>query len=479
MNKRQVIILWIVAALLAASVTLIKRGRDKEIKSATNRGAGQTLLESFPAGDVATVEIKGADSAVTLQKKDGKWVIPQRENFPAKSSGVNSVNDLLRTVSELKIAQSMQAGPSFAPRFGMDVSSKDPKEHGINVLFKDSSGKELANITVGKNIESAAGSGVPLSGGGSTGRFIRNHADESGFYAVSELFPTLSDAPKSWLDADEFLRIEKIQSISVTSPGKDEVAWKAVRTNEEADFTLEGAAAGEAIEPATATALKSLLAYSRFNDVVSKEDVEKRAVADRKQVATIKTFEGLSYTITFTPSKAAEKPASSNPEDSSPPAEETLLVNVAVEANIPKERKKDEGEKPEDAKTKDEAFAARTKELEARLTKDKAFAPYTFEVAKAALDNLLKDRATLTKKPDPAAQSGQGQIIPNSPQGGGFQLPQGMIVPGAGPANEAVTQPVEAVTPPVSVPAAEEKPAEVKAPEEKPADEKPAEPTKE
>jgi len=469
MNKRQVIILWVVAAVLAASVALIKRGKDKDIKSATNRTAGQTLLESFPAADVATIEIKGADSSVTLAKKDGKWLIPERENFPAKSSGVNSVNDLLRTVGELKIAQSMQAGPSFAARFGMDESSEDPKEHGINVIFKDSAGKELSNLTVGKNIESATGSGIPMAGAGSTGRFVRNHADDSGFYAVSELFPTLSDQPKSWLAADEFLRIEKIQSISVTLPGKGDTAWKAARTSEDAEFTLDAAAAGEAIEPATATSLKSLFAYNRFDDVVPKADVEKRAVADQRRVATIKTFEGFTYTITFTPSKAADKPASSNPEDPSPAAEETYLVTVAVEADIPKERKKEEGEKPEDAKVKDEAFATRTKELNETLAKVKAFAPYTFQVAKASFEQLLKDRATLTKQPDPQAQGAPGGPQ-GGPQGGGFNPPPGMIMPGSGPANQAVTEPVEAVTPPVSAPSADEKPAEEKAPEEKPAD---------
>ncbi len=456
MNKRQVIILWIVAVLLAVSIAFIKYGKDKDIKSATDRSPGETLLESFADKEVTHVEIKGADSSVTLEKKDGKWLLPQRENFPARTGGVNSVNDLLRTVADLKVAHGMQAGPSFAASFGMDENSKEAKEHGINVIFKDSAGKELANITVGKNIESASGGGVPFAGGGATGRYVRNHADSSGFYAVSELFPSLSDQPKGWLAADEFLRIEKIQSISVTQPGKTDTAWTASRTSEDAEFDLENAAADEAIEPATANSLKSLLAYSRFNDVVIKADVEKREVADQKRVATIKTFEGFTYTVTFTPSKAADKPAAANSEDPSPPAEDTYLVTVAVEADIAKERKKEEGEKPEDAKTKDEAFTTRTKELNERLAKEKALAPYTFEVVKAALEQLAKDRATLTKKPDPEPQ---GQGPQGGPQGG-FSLPPGMIMPGSGPANQAVTEPVEAVTPPVSIPAADEAPAE-------------------
>src|SRR5690606_21447261 len=120
--------------------------------------------------------------------------------------------------------------------------------------------------TVGKNIESSAGNGIPMMGGGSTGRFVRNHADDSGFYAVSELFPTLSAKPEDWLATEDFLKVEKIRSISVTQPGKADSEWKVVRNDEDSEFALEGAAAGEAIEPATASALKSLFGYSQFQD---------------------------------------------------------------------------------------------------------------------------------------------------------------------------------------------------------------------
>jgi len=464
MNKRQVIILWIIAVALAASIAFVKFGRDQDSKSVTNRITGQTLLESFPANDVATIDIKGAESSFTLVKKDGKWVIPQRENFAAKTGGVGSVNELLRTVGELKVAQGMQAGPSFAARFGMDENSKDPKEHGINVIFKDAAGKEVANITVGKNIESSAGGGVPMMGGGATGRFVRNHADASGFYAVNELFASLSDQPKTWL-SDDFIRVEKIQSISVTQPGKADIAWKVVRNNEDSEFAIEGAAAAETIDPTTASSLKSLFAFARFDDIVPAADVEKRALADQKRVATIVTFEGLTYTITFTPSKPADQPAPANPEDPSPAAGETYLVNVAVSGEIAKERKKEEGEKPEDAKAKDEAFASRTKELNEKLAKEKALAPYTFQMLKGAFEHLVKDRAGLLKKPEGQAQNPQGG---NAPLGGTFKIPGGGLPPGSPPL-EAVTEPVEAVTPAVSAPPAEEKPAE----------EKPAEPAPE
>lgn len=446
MNKRQVTILWTVAIVLAAAIAFVKFGREKDTKSSTNRTAGQTLIESFPADQVASIDIKGATGAVNLVQKDGKWTVPARDGFPAKTSGPGGINELLRTIGELKVAQGMQAGPSFAPRFGMDENSKDAKEHGIVVTFKDASGKDLTKVTVGKNIESASASASPF-GGGATGRFVRNHADESGFYAVSELFASLGDDTSKWL-LDDFIRLEKIQSVSVTQPGKADIAWKITRDNEEADFKIDGAAAGEAIEPATATAFKSLLSFARFEDVVPAAEVEKDSIADQKRVATVTTFEGFNYTITFTPSKPSEKPAAVDPTDPNPAPTETYLVKVSVNAEIPKERKKEEGEKPEDAKTKDEAFATRSKELTEKLATEKALEAFTFRVAKASFENLAKDRPTLSKKPEAPAP-------PQGRQGGTFRIPQGGMPPGSPPL-EAVTEPVEAVTPPIQAPVQEQ-----------------------
>lgn len=406
MNKRQVITLWVIAIALAAAIAFVKFGRNQEIKSSTSRTTGQTLIESFPANDVASIEIKGATDATTLIKKDGKWIIVQRDNYPAKPS---EVNGLLRIIGDLKVTQGMQAGPSFAPRFGMDEASKDPKEHGISVAFKDASGKELTKVTIGKNIESTAAAS-PM-GGGSSGRFVRNHADESGFYSVSELFSSLSEEPKRWL-AEDFFKPEKIQSVSVTQPGKSDIFWKVVRADENGDFALEGASASEAVDPAALNAFKSLFSFTRFEDIVPAAEVEKRADNDQKRTLKIVTFEGFNYTITFTPNKAGTVPPPANPEDPAPPAEETYLVTIDVSAEIPKERKKEEGEKEEDAKAKDSAFAERSKALTEKLAKEKALAGLTFEVSKSSLEAAAKTRGDLLKRETPTANGAPGSLPP-------------------------------------------------------------------
>jgi hypothetical protein len=434
MNKRQVIILWIIAIALGSAVAVVKLTQKDTTKSATSRAAGETLFESFPAADIAAVEIKGAAGTVSVARKDGKWTLAERDGYPANNT---YVNEFIRTLSELKITRGMEAGPSFAPRFGMDESASKAEDRGLTATFKDASGKELAKVSLGKNIESGADAG-PL-GGGTVGRYIRNHADESGFYAISEMFPSVSDEVARWLD-DAFFSPEKIKSISLSQKGKDDTAWKLVRETEDAEFKLEGATGAETLDTTATTPLKSLFSYARFNDVIAADKVAERANADEKRSAVIETFEGFIYKLTITPAKAGA-------------STDDVLLTVSVNAELPKERKKEENEKPEDTKTKDEAFSSRLKSLTEKLAKEKALEGRVFLVAKTSVDALMKERDQLITKaqPAPAADANKGSVQ---------QLPGGIIA--SPPAGAAARQPVEAVTPPIAVPPLEDKKAKEK-----------------
>jgi len=424
MKPRTVIILWIVSLLLGLSVFLVKKSSSGSDKDATKRAPGQILLAEFPAGKAATIEIAGAQQSVTLANKDGKWTVAQRDGFPANS---RNINDLLRTLAELKVAQGIEAGPSFAPRFGMDESSSEVESRGITAVFRDASGKELAKVSFGKNLDASA-SASPF-GGGATGRFVRNHADESGFYAVSEIFATLSDDPKNWL-SDEFIKVEKIKGISLSKPGSDENEWELVRTDENAEFAFTEAYPGVKTSATATSPLKSLFSFSRFDDVVPAAEVEKRATPEKLQKAVITTFEGLTYKITLQPAK----PAATKEGVESTPAANSYLMTVAVSAELPKERKKPEGEKAEEAEAAQNAFDQRLKALTESLDKTKALDGRTFEVSKFSVDALLKGRAEFMDKG-----------------------------PGPGPGAAPVPQGTSAFTPPVEIPA---QPAPIAAPEE-------------
>ena len=385
MKKKQVLTLSAIAIVLGSALLIVKQTQKNSGPAAlTSRAAGDTLFASFPATEIAQIEITGTDGGVTLVKKDGKWTVAQRENYPANS--VN-VNEFIRTLAELKITRSLEAGPTFAPRFGMDEASTKAEDRGLTATFKDASGKELAKVSLGKNIEGSQDAS-PM-GAMPVGRYVRNHADESGFYAVNEIFFSISADVTRWL-AEEFIAPDKIKSVSLSQKGSDAVAWKLVRDAENAEFKLEGLRTGEELNSENVTPMKSLFSFARFEDVVTTADAGERGNVTGKRNTVIETFDGFTYQLTITPLKPGASSANSAPDNQ--------LVTISVSANLPSERIKPEGEKPEDSKAKDEEFAARLKALNEKLAKEQSLAGRTFELSKNTLNALLWERETLVKK---------------------------------------------------------------------------------
>ncbi|MCU0797332.1 MAG: DUF4340 domain-containing protein [Akkermansiaceae bacterium] len=428
MSKKQVLALWIIAIALVIAVVVVKSTKSESFTAATDRSRGDTLLADFKPDEVAAITITKGKETLNLKKTEGAWTVAERDNYPAL---VRSINELLRTLADVKVTQGIEADPASAPRFGMDPESENADEQGTDLVLADASGKEIAKLTFGKNLEAASDPTSPF-GGGSTGRFVRNHADTTGIYVTSEVFPTLSPKAEAWLH-DEFLKVEKIQSITVSEPGKpDATAWKLTRPTADAEFALEGKADNEELNAEAITPLKSLFSYARFEDVLTKDKADAAWNKEQRQTAVITTEEGFTYNLSFGPMQNAPAP------DPNAPAAESYLMTVTVTANIPAERKKEEGEKEEDAKTKDEAFAKRKKELEDRLAADRKLEGRTYKVSKYTIEALLKKRPELIKAAQPAADATP------APAGGPAGVP------------ENLRRPVQAVTPPIEIPAAPE-----------------------
>jgi hypothetical protein len=350
------------------------------------------------------------DQSVTLTKKDTGWIVSEREDYPANTATINS---LLRTIEDVKINNAIEAGPTYAKRFGIDLTAKTQQDHGIELTFVDAKKENIATIFLGKEAESG-------------GRFIQNAEDTSGIYVTSESFPTATASAKDWLD-DEFFKVEKIKTIAVTSAGNPEKSeWKVSRSDENAEFSLEGAQAGETLDTNIASQWKTVLSAARFQDVALAADYSKLASAADRQIATITTVDGFTYTITIVAKPAAPaKPAVAG-EPPAPEEEKAYNISVKVEANFAKERTKAADEKPEDAKTKDEEFAKNSKLLADKLKTEQGFQGRTYEVSSYVIDSLLKPRADVLSKATPPAP---GPEIP----------------PGLSPI------PQESVTPPISI----------------------------
>lgn len=387
MNSRQVIILWIIAVALAVAVALVKVSQQASRDTATNRSPGDTLLASFSPEQVANISLTDSKGTLTLKLNDGTWAVAERDDYPARSSNVLS---LLRSLNDLKVIQAMEAGPSFAPRFGMDEAARTAENRGVTAAFNDASGKEIARISAGRMLDSG-------------GRFVRNHGDESGFYTVNDMLSLFDTDAVRWLD-ESFIAPENISSIKVGDDGEGgTVHWHVVRDQDDQDFRLADAAPGETLDSSAADSFKRLLGFARFQDVIPEEKVAANtADSATPRVATIETFEGFTYTLTITPAKAIE--ADPDDENAMPPAPDDHLLTIDVKATLPTERKKAETETEEVAAELEKSFQDRLNTLTEKLAKESALAGRTFRVTKSVVEQLLKARDEITAEA-PAAET--------------------------------------------------------------------------
>ena len=86
-------------------------------------------------------------------------------------------------------------------------------------------------------------------------------------------------------------------------------------------------------------------------------------------------------------------------------------VLVAVKATLPNERKPAADEKPEDKAKLDQQFQEKQKQLGEKLAKEQKLAGRPYLIAKATVEQLLKERSALLKpaaSPSPTAAPSAG-----------------------------------------------------------------------
>ena len=402
MKSRTVIILWIVAIVLGVFASIVQFGSDDHSATHTTLSPGDKILPGLPIREISKVTVTQGDDVTQLVKLEGdSWGVTQRDNYPVN---YEKLRNLLGALGELEVTQGYPSASEHLARFGLMENSETPGERALRVTMEKADGTTVADVFLGK-----------FSGTSRTsGRFMRISSDDSGVYAVGETFPGISATPKDWLGTD-FLKIEKIKSISLRAPGDPAFKpWKLIRhpntdgtVNENGQFKLDGMTEKETMQLTSTGSLRNLLSYSSFQDILTEEQAGEKADPDAKlkREAVISTFDGLTYTITFWPQK--EQPKDTEADPRLPAVQTDYLLTVKVSADIQEKRAPGEEEKPEEAKKKDAEHAAKVKALKEKLTTIKGFQNRIYQVSQNIVSPLLKKRTDFAKtiKPKPTAVS--------------------------------------------------------------------------
>ncbi|HEX3627123.1 MAG TPA: DUF4340 domain-containing protein [Verrucomicrobiae bacterium] len=308
MNGKQFIALVILVALVGAAGWIIYQRGNNSWQTA-DQTIGGKLLPNLPINDVAQIDIQSGTNQLTLARNNNIWSVRQRDNYPANFS---QISDLLVKLGDLKIVQTVDAGPAELPRF--NLSPPGTAADAATLLELKDQSKTVASLLLGKDHmnQPANGQGYP------DGRYVIANTNSTGIAVVSETFDSVAPRPADWLDKT-FFKVANPKSIAVTFPVATN-SWKVTRASETNDWQLADVKPGEKFDSSKVEDITGSFDSPSFNDVSKGATAPKDAIA-----VSIETFGGTNYSAKLWPSgndndsmtismdNAKGKPAAENP----------------------------------------------------------------------------------------------------------------------------------------------------------------------
>ena len=388
MKTKTLTILYGLVAVLALGVLVAKQSQNQDSLSSAKYERGHKPFANLPAGEIAQVEITDGDMTSTIHIHDGKWSVKERQNYPADFSALQS---LIRELSEITIAQSLEAGATYDARFGMDLSSDDPDQHGTVITLKKSDDQVITTLRLGKAVDSGEQDQMAmLMGGGAKGQHIRLDDDADAVYVINSTLNGAKSHPKNWL-AKDFIKVANLSKVSLTQPNSTDLEWEVEEQN--GTFTLLGdIPEGKELNTGALSSIGNLFQYARFDDILSEKAAQGLIDHSKTQTAHLKTKDGFSYQI-----EIASKVA---------PQSKNKIVKIQTSAKLNEKRPPVEGESAEQATQAEAQFSAELEGLKKKLAQEQRINGVYFEVSEYTVQALLKSRNDLLQAPQPA-QPGQ------------------------------------------------------------------------
>ncbi|MEN6308036.1 MAG: DUF4340 domain-containing protein, partial [Anaerohalosphaeraceae bacterium] len=196
MNDKKLAILGIVAVLSVAAAILVNQlGR---VKQTSNLVIGPLVggLDVDKINSIAVAGEKGKQK-VTLAKSEGRFVVAEKENYPAS---IKKVNELVNQCLDIRTAELQTEDPAFHADLGLTDETA-----ATTVLFKDSADQAIVGLLVAESKPDAQGV------------FVRLASDNKAYLTLQS--PWISSRPMDYVDT-QLLQVDskKILEVIVTDP---------------------------------------------------------------------------------------------------------------------------------------------------------------------------------------------------------------------------------------------------------------------
>jgi len=415
MKNKNLLIAVIILGVLGAIALFTSNSQSNQ--PSDKSGIGKEVVTKLNPKEIAKITITDKDGSVSLEMKDEKWTVTERDGFIAN---FENIQKLVSSAVTLKSLRQVRASKKQHGRFELVDPSIEKENSGTKVEFKDTENKVLKLLVLGKknSAQSGANAGSPF-GSSENQRFVL--VDEKISVIEIDFSSALNDIEASaseWLQKDDFLKIEKIKSVSVSQPNTAD-SWALNREKEGDDMSLLDAKEGEKLDSSKGNSAGRVFGFTNFDDVASKTAKPEDLGMDKAVTANIETFEGYKYAIKM--SKKDEDHYMTVIGSGSRLAQEDESKARLPQPDESKPREPGKDEKPEDKEKLDKEHSdnlvqliasrekshkdnqvnlksERDKEFADNLAKLKKLEGWSFKVSSFTFDAIFKTRAEMMEE---------------------------------------------------------------------------------
>jgi hypothetical protein len=354
MKLRNLVITVVLLGLLSAVAYFRNR---PEPAPAQDPRVGKALLDADTASKAAGLVISDQGKKVELIRVAGDaWRVPSYYDMPAD---FDKIARFVQDLNEAKVDRFVTDNPERLSR----LEFKDSE-----IALKDSDGKQIWTLTLGKTPESG------------NGRFVRLGDEPKAFLAG--LHTWLDTDPKSWTDT-RLVSLKPDDVAKVEIPFEGGATVEATRAKKDGPWAAAKTPAGEKLVGEKVNSLLATLTGLRFSDTADPKDPSAAEAAKFMRTVRLTTFDGTTVLVSL----------------GRKPEEKKLKAPTADARDVIAPQAKDPSGKPE--------VRPVTPELET-IPAGPAFAVVSSSDPKAQINDLMKRRSfkvddyTLTGLPQKA-----------------------------------------------------------------------------
>jgi hypothetical protein len=241
MSDKKLKILGIVAIVMV--VWAVAQSHISNRASTTMQGPSY-LIQGLDPADIDSIVLGGGEEAVTLKRQQGKFVVVEKDNYPAKAS---EINNLITKSLEIQTSQLVTNNASNHEDLG--VTEEDAN---ASIKFFKADSSLLTGIIGGKSKELGQGSYVRL-------------ATSDAVY-VAPTMPWIADTAMNYIEQELMsVKREDIESVTVSS-SKEQYTLKSTEDGKNA--VLENVPAGKKFKDSDGNSVLSALTSLRCDDVM-------------------------------------------------------------------------------------------------------------------------------------------------------------------------------------------------------------------